>query len=198
MNTYGYFTKLSAHAVTFMNFEDADRFNNEKKANIFYTDELVKRVYKEVTLNNDKNSDKTFKYIDQFVNDVVQTKDTINGLKIHFGENATYNELIEVLNIFSERDAEIYNLNTNTMYFEGRDWDPNAQETEIDNEDLIFYQCSGGYFGGVDEKENSYFKTFIKNFKTQFNQNKIIYSAYIFLFLITIVSIVLKNKKLPK
>ena len=198
MNTYGYFTKLSAHAVTFMNFEDADRFNNEKKANIFYTDELVKRVYKEVTLNNDKNSDKTFKYIDQFVNDVVQTKDTINGLKIHFGENATYNELIEVLNIFSERDAEIYNLNTNTMYFEGRDWDPNAQETEIDNEDLIFYQCSGGYFGGVDEKENSYFRTFIKNFKTQFNQNKIIYSAYIFLFLITIVSIVLKNKKLPK
>lgn len=198
MNKYDYFTKLSAHAVTFMNFEDADRFNNEKKANIFYTDELVKRVYKEVTLNNDKNSDKTFKYIDQFVNDVVQTKDTINGLKIHFGENATYNELIEVLNIFSERDAEIYNLNTNTMYFVGRDWDPNAQETEIDNEDLIFYQCSGGYFGGVDEKENSYFRTFIKNFKTQFNQNKIIYSAYIFLFLITIVSIVLKNKKLPK
>src|SRR5690606_24520601 len=83
-----------AYTVTFMNFEDADRFNNEKKANIFYTDELVKRVYKEVTLNNDKNSDKTFKYIDQFVNDVVQTKDTINGLKIHFGENATYNEFI--------------------------------------------------------------------------------------------------------
>ena len=194
MNTYGYFTKLSAHAVTFMNFEDADRFNNEKKANIFYTDELVKRVYKEVTLNNDKNSDKTFKYIDQFVNDVVQTKDTINGLKIHFGENATYNEFIEVLNIFNERNAELCILDKNTMYFVGRDWKPPSPDDEKLEPMGMFY-CTSGL--SYSESEPN-FQQMWGNFKTQFNQNKIIYSAYIFLFLITIVSIVLKNKKLPK
>ena len=106
-------------------------------------------------------------------------------MKIHFEENATYNEFIEVLNIFNERNAEIYTLDNNTMYFVGRDWDPNAKESEIDNEDLIFYQCSGGYFGGVDETESK-FRSFINSFKNQFNQNEIIYSAYIIFFLITI------------
>lgn len=198
INSHGYFTKLSAHAVTFMNFEDADRFNKEKDANIFFTDELVNRIYKEVSLSNDKNSKNTFNYIDQFVNDVIQTKDTINGLKIHFDEGSTYNDFIEVLNIFNERNAEIYTLDNNTMYFVGRDWDPNAKESEIDYEDLIFHQCSGGYFGGVDETENSNFRSFINSFKNQFNQNKIIYSSYIIFVLLTILSIFIKNKKLPK
>lgn len=198
MNKYDYFTQLRSIDFTNIDFAEIDRMTKKYDHVNYGQSEFEKRAYKEVHLSNDKNSKNTFKYIDQFVNDVVQTKDTINGLKIHFEENATYNEFIEVLNIFNERNAELCILDKNTMYFVGRDWDPNAQETEIDNEDLIFYQCSGGYFGGVDEKENSYFRTFIKNFKTQFNQNKIIYSAYIFLFLITIVSIVLKNKKLPK
>lgn len=174
-----------------MNFEEADQFNKEKDANIFFTDELVKRIYKEVSLSNDKNSKNTFKYIDQFVNDVVQKKDTINGLKIHFDKNATYNELIEVLNIFNKRNAEIYSLNNNTMYFIGRDWNP--------NQDVLPFCGTIWENDIVDDREKTFdfIRTF-KNIKTQFNQNKIIYSAYIFLFLITIVSIVLKNKKLPK
>jgi len=198
INKYDYFTQLRSIDFTFMDFEEAKRFNKEKKANIFFTDELVKRIYKEVSLSNDKNSKNTFNYIDQFVNDVIQTKDTINGLKIHFDEGSTYNDFIEVLNIFNERNAEIYTLDNNTMYFVGRDWDPNAKESEIDYEDLIFYQCSGGYFGGVDETENSNFRSFINSFKNQFNQNKIIYSSYIIFVLLTILSIFIKNKKLPK
>src|SRR5690606_41862785 len=97
---------------------------------IFNNNEFARRIYKEVHLGNNKNSDKTFKYIDQFVNDVVQTKDTINGLKIHFEEEATYNEFIEILNIFNERQAEMYILDHNTMYFVGKDWKPPLYKDE--------------------------------------------------------------------
>lgn len=138
--------------------------------------EFEQRIYKEVHLSNDINSKNTFKYINQFVNEVIQTKDTIYGLKIHFDKGSTYNEFIEVLNIFNEREAELYILDHNTMYFVGRDWDPNEKKSEIYYEDLIIYQCSGGYFGGVDETENNKFILFIKSFKNHFNQNNIIYN----------------------
>ena len=88
----------------------------------------------------------------------------------------------------------MYALDNNTMYFVGKDWDPNAKESEVDYDDLIFYHCSGGNFGGLDEKENNKFKSFVNSLKGQFNQNKIIYSAYIIFFLITIVSILKKAK----
>ncbi len=197
MNKYDYFTKLSAHPFYNIDFAEIETMTKKYDHVNYGQNEFKTRIYKDVHLNNDKNSKNTFKYIDQFVNDVVQTMDTINGMKIHFEENATYNEFIEVLNIFNERNVEIYTLDNNTMYFVGRDWDPNTKESEIDNEDLIFYQCSGGYFGGVDETESK-FISFINSFKNQFNQNKIIYSAYIIFFLITIASIFIRNKKLPK
>lgn len=194
MNKYDYFTQLRSIDFTFMDFEEAKRFNKEKKANIFFTNELLKRIYKEVHLNNDKNSKNTFKYIDQFVNDVVQTKDTIYGLKIHFEENATYNEFIEVLNIFNERNAEIYTLDNNTMYFVGRDWKPPSPNDEK-LEPLDMFYCTSGI--SYSEPESN-FQQVWSNLKTQFRENKIIYSSYIILFFITIVSIFLKNKKLPK
>lgn len=74
INSHGYFTKLSAHAFTYIDFEEANRSNEEIGADIFFSDKLVKRIYKEVHLNNDKNSKNIFKYIDQFVNDVVQKR----------------------------------------------------------------------------------------------------------------------------
>lgn len=97
-----------------------------------------------------------------------------------------------MLNIFTERDAELYILDNTTMYFVGRDWDPNAKELEFD--DLPFFTCTSGY----DYEEISDFKLFTDTLKTQFSQNKIIYRAYVVLFLITIISIFLRNKKLPK
>src|SRR5690606_10881621 len=111
MNKYDYFTQLRSIDFTYMDFVETEQFNKELGYDVFITKEfLTQRFFKEVTLNNDKNSKNTFKYIDQFVNDVVQTKDTINGLKIHFEEEATYNEFIEVLNVFNERQAEMYIL----------------------------------------------------------------------------------------
>ena len=195
INYHGYFTKLSAHPFYNMDFQETDRFNKENGDNIFITEEFIKqRVYKEVSLNNDKNSKNTFKYIGQFVNDVVQTKDTINGLKIHFEEEATYNEFIEVLNILTERDAELYILDNNTMYFVGKDWKPPSPDDE-NLEPLDMFYCTSGI--SYSEPESN-FSQIWDNLKIQFLQNKIIYSAYIVLFLITIISIVLKNKKLPK
>lgn len=196
INSHGYFEKISAHDFNYIDFNTIKDWR--KKDHIYPAYEFDNRIYKEVYLSNNLNSINTFKYIDQFVNDVIQKKDTINGLKIHFDKNATYNEFIEMLNIFNERNAQMYALDNSTMYFVGRDWDPNAKESEIDYEDLIFYQCSGGYFGGVDETENSNFRSFINSFKNQFNQNKIIYSSYIIFVLLTILSIFIKNKKLPK
>ncbi|MBA5793687.1 hypothetical protein H1R17_12640 [Flavobacterium sp. xlx-214] len=175
-----------------MDFAEMKRINKKYFENSGKINEFEKRTYKDVYLNNDINAKNTFKYINQFVHYVIQSKDTINGLKIHFEEKAIYNEFIEVLNIFNEREAELYILDNNTMYFVGRDWEPKSEESEIDS--LPFLICTSGY----DHEEVSNFETFIKNFKQQFNQNKIIYSAYIFLFLLTIVSIILKNKKLPK
>ncbi|WLD22612.1 hypothetical protein NU10_07640 [Flavobacterium dauae] len=192
MNKYDYFTQLRSIDFTYMDFAEIERMTKKYDHVNYGQNEFEMRTYKEVHLSNDKNSKNTFKYIDQFVNDVVQTKDTINGLKIHFEENATYNEFIEVLNIFNEREAELYILDNNTMYFVGRDWDPNAKESEFDN--LPFFTCTNGY----DYENTSDLDLFIKNFKEQFSQNKIIYIAYIIFFFITIVSIFLKNKKLPK
>ena len=197
MNKYDYFTQLGSIDFTNIDFAEIERMTKKYDHVNYGQNEFEKRAYKEVHLSNDKNSKNTFNYIDQFVNDVVKTRDTINGLKIHFDEGSTYNDFIEVLNIFNERNAEIYTLNNNTMYFVGRDWDPNAKESEVDYDDLIFYQCSGGYFGGVDETESK-FRSFINSFKNKFNQNEIIYSAYIIFFLITIASIFIRNKKLPK
>lgn len=187
------YIKLSAHTFTNIDFNEIERMDKKYENLSFDQNEFERRAYKEVSLNNDKKSKKTFKYIDQFVNDIVQTKDTINGLKIHFEEEATYNEFIEVLNIFTERDAELYILDHNTMYFVGKDWKPPSPDDEnLEPLDMIY--CTSGI---NDFEPESSFQQFWDNLKNQFNQNKIIYSAYIIFILFTIVSIFLRNKKLP-
>lgn len=97
MNKYDYFTQLRAIDFTNIDFAEIERMAKKYEHVYYGQNEFKMRIYKEVYLDNDKNSKNTFKYIDQFVNDVVQTKDTINGLKIHFEEDATYKEFIEVL-----------------------------------------------------------------------------------------------------
>lgn len=183
MNKHDCFLKLSAHAFTYMNFKEIERFNKEFGRDVFISDEFIKkRVYKEVNLNNDKDSKNTFEYIDQFVNNVVQTRDTINGLKIHFNTNSTYNEFIEVLNIFTKRNAELYILDHNTMYFLGRDWNPKEEASDI--------SCGFGTFwenDNVKGEQKFSFKKELNNLKIQFQQNKIIYSSYILFFVIGIV-----------
>ena len=194
MNKYDYFTQLRSIDFTNIDFAEIERMTKKYEHVNYGQNEFERRIYKEVHLNNDKNSDNTFNYIDQFVNDVVQTKDTIYGLKIHFEENATYNEFIEVLNIFNQREAELYILDNNTMYFVGRDWKPPSSDDEK-LEPLEMFYCTSGI--SYSEPESN-FSQIWDNLKIQFLQNKIIFSAYIILFLITIVSIDLKNKKLPK
>lgn len=182
MNQHNYFQKLSAHSFMYMDFEEAKRVNEEEGNDFFSTDELFKRIYKEVILNHDKHDAITFDYIDQFVNHVVQTKDTINGLQIHFGKNATYNEFIEVLNIFDKRNAEIYTLDHNTMYFIGKNL-PSEDNTDIDCT-FIAYK--------IEEKAVPV------QINELFQQNKIIYSAYGILFLVGIFYTIRNCKKPSK
>ena len=115
LNKYDYFQKLSAHNFAYFDFNSVEKWRKEDSSYDAY--EYDKRIYKEVNLNgNQEDSRKTVRYIDDFVNDVIKTKDTINGLKIHFEEKATYNEFIEILNIFNEREAQMYILDHNTIY----------------------------------------------------------------------------------
>ncbi|HLV46770.1 MAG TPA: hypothetical protein VKY32_06995 [Flavobacterium sp.] len=191
MNKHNYFQQLSAHSFTAIDFAEIERINEEYEY-VTISNEFEKRIYKEVTLNHDKNAEITFKYIDEFVDNVIQTKDTINGLKIHFNKNATYNEFIEVLNIFSERGAQVYTLDNNTMYFVGRDWSPPSSD-DLDIEGIFVMTC------GVPPTEKaepkSTFPQIWENLKTQFSQNKIIYSAYIVFALIVLINFIQTKKK---
>lgn len=201
MNKYDYFIHLGSIDFVNINLEELKKREKEQNKKMKGygiptrdSNEFERRVYKDVNLSNDRNSKNTFKYIDQFVNDVVQTKDTINGLKIHFEENATYNEFIKVLNIFTERDAELYILDNNTIYFVGKDWKPPSPDDE-NLEPLDMFYCTSGI--SYSEPESN-FSQIWNNLKRQFLQNKIIYGAYVVLFLIGIFFTYRKSKKLPK
>nr|WP_298005224.1 hypothetical protein [uncultured Flavobacterium sp.] len=193
LNKYDYFQKLSAHNFAYFDFNSVKKWRKEDSSYDAY--EYDKRIYKEVNLNgNQEDSRKTVRYIDDFVNDVIKTKDTINGLKIHFEEKATYNEFIEILNIFNEREAQMYILDHNTIYFVGRDWKPPSPDDEK-LEPLSMIYCTSVI---IDFESESNFHQIWGNLKTQFNQNKIIYSGYLVLVIVTILSIYIKKKKLQK
>lgn len=194
MNTHGYFTKLSAHAFYNMDFLEMKKVNKEYLENSGKISEFEKRIYKQVTLNNDINAENTFKYINQFVNEVIQTKDTINALKVHFGKNSTYKEFIHLLDIFAKRDAELYILDHNTIYFAGRDWDPKAEKLKIDFDDLVIFTCGSGYYNEVNEQTFNIRKE-LNNIKSYFSQNKIIYSAYFLFFTFAVVLFIIQYKK---
>lgn len=193
----GYFTQLTALDFVAEGFEEMKEWCEEMNV-IDCGKEYDKRIYKEISLNGNKEeSQKAFQYIDNFVNKVIQTEDTINGLKVHFEKNATYNEFIEVLNIFSERGAQLYILDNNTMFFVGRD---------LPSEDIIDIDCEGPPVEYLSEeriaKINKAFEANNKdlasqqifdNLKTQFLQNKIIYSAY-FIFVFVALTYLIKRK----
>lgn len=190
MNKHDYFIELGSFDFNYIDFEQLQKWKEEYEF-VSFSNEFDKRIYKEVTLNGNKDDSRnTFKYIDQFVNNVVQTKDTINGLKIHFGENSIYNEFIQVLNIFNKREAESYILDHNTMYFVGRDWFPKTEKVS----DMPIIECGTVWIDDTEEKEQKFnFKKELNNFKMHFLQNKIIYSANIFLIAIALIS--LRNLK---
>ena len=193
----GYFTQLTALNFVAEGFEEMREWCEEMNV-IDCGKEYDKRIYKEISLNGNKEeSQKAFQYIDNFVNKVIQTEDTINGLKVHFEKNATYNEFIEVLNIFSERGAQLYILDNNTMFFVGRD---------LLSGDIIDIDCEGPPVEYLSEeriaKINKAFEANNKdlasqqifdNLKTQFLQNKIIYSAY-FIFVFVALTYLIKRK----
>lgn len=192
MNKYDYFQKLSAHDFNYIDFNSVREWR--KKDFIYPAYEYDKRVYKELTLNgNYRDSQKTFNYIDQFVNDIIQNKDTINGLKVHFDKKSTYNEFIHLLNIFEKRGAEMYLLDNNTMYFVGKDWSP-IEESEIDFDNLVHFTCGSGYYNERDEQTFNIRKE-LNNLKFHFLQNKVIYSAYFLFFIFAVVSFTIRYKK---
>src|SRR5690554_4326713 len=88
LNTHGYFTKLSAHNFAEIDFAEIDfaeieRMNKEYEFAIVGNNEFENRAYTEVTLNgNYEDPQNAFNYIDQFVNEVIQTKDTIDSRKL--------------------------------------------------------------------------------------------------------------------
>lgn len=197
MNKHNYFQQLTSLDFVAGGFDEYREWfeeieNSEHNLEYDKENEFDKRDYKEVTLNGYKEkSQKTFQYIDNFVNKVIQTNDTVNGLKIHFEEGATYNDFIEVLNIFTERDATTYTLDDNTMYFAGRDWKPPSPDDE-NLEPLGMFYCTSG--------RSSYEPKFsiqqaLKTIKSQFSQHKTIYSAYLFFVVIVGASKIRKRNK---
>src|SRR5690606_33262430 len=101
----GYFTQLTALDFVAEGFEEMREWCEEMN-DIDCGKEYDKRIYKEISLNGNKEeSQKAFQYIDNFVNKVIHTKDTVNGLKIHFGKNSTYNEFVQLLNIFQKNET---------------------------------------------------------------------------------------------
>lgn len=196
----GYFTQLTALDFVAEGFEEMKEWCKETN-DIYCGKEYDKRIYKEISLNGNKEeSQKAFQYIDNFVNKVIQTKDTINGLQIHFGENATYNDFIKVLNIFNERDARMYLLDNNTMYFVGKDW------VALNKNEFVEGDCVGPPVVYLSEEEiaqinkvfearnkNSESEQILNNLKTKFLQNKIIYSAY-FIFVFVALTYLIKRK----
>lgn len=188
MNKHNYFQQLTAIEFYVPESAKMERINEEYE-HITASNILENRIYKEVILDGDNSPINTFDYIDQFVNSTIQTKDTIYGLKIHFEKNATYNEFIEVLNIFSEREATTYTLNDKTIYFVGRDWRPPSPDDEI-LEPLPMFYCSSG-ISDFEPKFN--LQQFVQNLKSQFLQSKIIYSAY-FIFVFVALTYLIKRK----
>lgn len=70
------------------------------------------------------------------------------------------------------------------MYFVGKDWKPPSPDDEK-LEPLDMFYCTSGI---SDFELESNFQQIWDSLKTQFLQNKIIYSAYIIFVLLTIVS----------
>src|SRR5690606_25991342 len=139
---------------------------------------------------NKETSRKTFKYVVDFTDKVIETKDTINGLKIHIDNQATYNEFIQLLDILWETPREIiWTIDNDTFILAGKDW---SEYNFASDDDFLI--CGGAYF--TEEAEPKFnLQQFVQNLKTQFLQNKIIYSAY-FIFVFVALTYLIKKKTL--
>src|SRR5690554_1568893 len=182
----GYFKQFGAFDISYIDLEFLQEYDD------LYDDlEIHRRSYTEVTFNgNIEESKKTLQYVDDFTDKIIETKDTINGLKIHLGNQATYNEFIQLLDVLWEKPREdIWFFDNNTIMLAGKDWEPTPPEYE----DFTFIEiCSGAYF--TEEAEPKFnFQQIFDNLKTQFLQSKIIYSAY-FIFVFVALTYLIKRK----
>lgn len=186
MNKHNYFQQFGALDIAYPDIEEDEEFEQYIREDFTFD----YRNYTEITLDGNKEeSKKKFQYVDNFTNKIIETKDTINGLKIHLGNQATYNEFIQLLNVLWEKPREIiWTIDNDTFILAGKDW----SEYPIASAD-DFLICGGAFF--TEEEPKSTFQQIWKNLKTQFSQNKIIYSAYIVFVLIVLVNFVQQRKK---
>src|SRR5690554_807471 len=183
----GYFKQFGAFDISYIDLEFLQEYDD------LYDDlEIHRRSYTEVTFNgNIEESKKTLQYIDDFTDKIIETKDTINGLKIHLGNQATYNEFIQLLDVLWEKPREIiWTIDNNTILLTGKDWKPPSPD-DLDIEDIIAMTCGVPFTEEAEPKFN--LQQFLQNLKTQFLQNKIIYSAY-FIFVFVALTYLIKRK----
>jgi len=183
----GYFKQFGAFDISYIDLEFLQEYDD------LYDDlEIHRRSYTEVTFNgNIEESKKTLQYIDDFTDKIIETKDTINGLKIHLGNQATYNEFIQLLDVLWEKPREIiWTIDNNTILLTGKDWKPSSPD-DLDIEDIIVMTCGVPFTEEAEPKFN--LQQFLQNLKTQFLQNKIIYSAY-FIFVFVALTYLIKRK----
>ena len=181
----GYFKQFGAFDIVYPDIEEDEEF--EQYIHKDFTFDY--RSYTEITLDGNKEtSRKTFKYVVDFTDKVIETKDTINGLKIHIDNQATYNEFIQLLDILWETPREIiWTIDNDTFILAGKDW---SEYNFASDDDFLI--CGGAYF--TEEAEPKFnLQQFLQNLKTQFLQNKIIYSAY-FIFVFVALTYLIKRK----
>jgi hypothetical protein len=79
---------------------------------------LNSKKYTVVNLTGDKNSDKTkLNIAENNVRKLILSKDTVNGIKFHFGKKSEYWTFIKVLDILAKEKAEFYVPYKNDIWF---------------------------------------------------------------------------------
>jgi hypothetical protein len=103
---------------------------------------LNSKKYTIVNLNGNNSSDKTKLYkAKKLVHKLILSKDSINGLKFHFGEKSEYWTFISVLNILIEENAEFY------VPYKSDIWFANPKPRKINKKTryINIVHCGNGY-----------------------------------------------------
>ena len=176
LNTHGYFLKLTAINVNFIQYEEVSQL---PKDDFFYKsyEVFTKTNYKEIFFDKNKsNSKEKLQLIDNLVRKKLQQRDSLNGLKITFADDSTYDDFIQTLDILYKNNTYAYNFENNSIYFIP----------------LGIYEesnLSGCFLIKEDSLKDK------KKFQIHFSQNKIIYSAYFIFFTFAVVLFIIRHKK---
>lgn len=176
MNKYDSFQKLTAINVNFIRYEEISHL---PKDDFFYKSYEVytKTKYTEIIFDDNKsNSKEKLQLLENLVHRRLHLKDSLNGLKITFDNNSTYDDFIQALDILYKNSTYAYNFEDNSIYFI-----PLGKYEE------------NGFSGCISIKEDSLKDK--NNLKFHFLQNKVIYSAYFIFFIFAVVSFTIRYKK---